>query len=52
MSLKVFSSSYVHPADEPMPNGCYRCIGCYKILPKSTDWNQCPDCDTREPEER
>lgn len=38
--------------DCPMPNGCWRCIGCGKLLPRGRNWNQCADCDTREPEEK
>lgn len=37
--------------DCPMPNGCWRCIGCGRLLPKDRDWNQCADCDTRDPED-
>ena len=33
--------------DCQMPNGCWRCIGCGKLLPKRLDWNQCSECDTR-----
>ena len=29
-----------------------RCIGCKKFIRTDADWNQCPDCDTRYPEER
>ncbi len=28
-----------------------QCIGCGKFLRKDRNWNQCSDCDTREPEE-
>jgi rRNA maturation endonuclease Nob1 len=28
-----------------------RCIGCGKFVSRKRRWNQCPDCDTREPEE-
>jgi hypothetical protein len=28
-----------------------RCIGCGKFLPRDRDWNQCSDCDTRDPED-
>lgn len=37
--------------DCPMPNGCWRCIGCGKLLRRDQDWNQCSDCDTRDPED-
>lgn len=37
--------------DCPMPNGCWRCIGCGKLLSRDSNWNQCPSCNTREPEE-
>lgn len=37
--------------DCPMPNGCWRCIGCGKLLPRDRRWNQCADCDTRTPED-
>lgn len=38
--------------DVPLPNGCWKCIGCGKILRRDSHWNQCSDCDTRYPEER
>jgi hypothetical protein len=28
-----------------------QCIGCGKFLRKDSNWNQCSDCDTREPGE-
>lgn len=28
-----------------------QCIGCGKFLCKDSHWNQCGDCDTREPGE-
>jgi hypothetical protein len=37
--------------DHPMPNGCWRCIGCGKFLRKASRWNQCADCDVRGPED-
>lgn len=37
--------------DVPLPNGCFKCIGCGVILPRHLDWNQCGDCDTRTPED-
>jgi hypothetical protein len=38
--------------DYPLTNGCWCCIGCGKIISPRLHWNQCADCDTREPEER
>lgn len=37
--------------DVPLANGCWKCIGCGVILPRSRSWNQCSDCDTRTPED-
>lgn len=37
--------------DVPLPNGCWKCIGCGVILPKNSGWNQCADCDERGPED-
>ena len=37
--------------DHPMANGCWRCIGCGRFVSPRRRWNQCADCDTREPEE-
>jgi hypothetical protein len=37
--------------DCPLPNGCWKCIGCGVILPQARKWNQCDDCDTRTPED-
>lgn len=37
--------------DVPLPNGCWLCIGCGKILSPRRNWNQCADCDTRDPED-
>jgi hypothetical protein len=37
--------------DVPLPNGCWKCIGCGKILSPRRNWNQCSDCDTRTPED-
>jgi rubrerythrin len=31
--------------------GRWRCIGCGRFLRSDGDWNQCPDCDTRTPED-
>jgi hypothetical protein len=31
--------------------GRWRCIGCGKFLRDDGDWNQCADCDTRDPED-
>lgn len=28
-----------------------RCIGCGKFLKNDARWNQCSDCDTRDPED-
>jgi hypothetical protein len=28
-----------------------RCIGCKRFIRRSANWNQCPDCDTRTPED-
>jgi hypothetical protein len=32
--------------------GRVRCIGCGKFVAARRRWNQCPDCDVREPEEK
>lgn len=37
--------------DDEAATGRVRCIGCGKFVPRSANWNQCPDCDVREPEE-
>jgi len=37
--------------DVPLPNGCWKCIGCGVILSPKRNWNQCGECDTRYPEE-
>ncbi len=31
--------------------GRWRCIGCSRFLKDDANWNQCPECDTRYPEE-
>lgn len=36
--------------DEDATGRC-RCIGCGKFVADRRNWNQCSDCDTREPEE-
>jgi hypothetical protein len=37
--------------DVPLPNGCWKCIGCGKFVSPKRGWNQCADCDTRAPED-
>ena len=37
--------------DVPLSNGCWKCIGCGVILPRARGWNQCAECDTRDPED-
>jgi len=32
-------------------NNSVQCIGCGKFVSPKRRWNQCADCDTREPEE-
>lgn len=44
---EIADGHHEHP-DLPagrLPNGCWRCIGCGKIVPKGTTWlNWCADC--------
>ena len=46
----TFSPPRLGPAPRP---GRDHCIGCGRFLPSVAkyDWNQCPDCDTRTPED-
>lgn len=34
---------------DEIKTGRPRCIGCGKFLKVDRDWNQCSDCDTRDP---
>ena len=41
--------AYDLAGDDRERTGRWRCIGCGRFLRNDGNWNQCPDCDTREP---